>query len=173
MRFLILVTSWILLFLIHGLWFCFWMKLQVGYIAFWSACYYLNFGFICTWLFILFYLKCTWLPCNCVGSTHITLYSQELLELYGHVRELLYICTWAVCPQCYCREIWHMLTIFISLSCLKAYHRPDHSACIVDYRRRKLLSWTQERFSLQYNLQWTNLFERYSGFYPFFLYDYK
>jgi hypothetical protein len=46
--------------------------------------------------------------------------------------------------------------VYISydISCLKAYHRPDHLTCrpIIDYYRQNYPS-TQEHLSLQYHLQ--------------------
>jgi hypothetical protein len=42
----------------------------------------------------------------------------------------------AECPQCYCEEIRQTLTFLVSLYCPEAYHRPDHSICIVEYHRK-------------------------------------
>jgi hypothetical protein len=41
----------------------------------------------------------------------------------------------AECPQCYFGEIRQMFTFNISLYCPKAYHRSDHSICVVEYHR--------------------------------------
>jgi hypothetical protein len=44
----------------------------------------------------------------------------------------------AVCPQCHHEEIQQMLTFYSNLYCLKAYHRPGHSMCIVEKQKISL-----------------------------------
>jgi hypothetical protein len=46
----------------------------------------------------------------------------------------------AGCPQCYFGEIRQMFTFLISIYCLKAYNRPDHSIRIVEYYKKGLPS---------------------------------
>jgi hypothetical protein len=62
---------------------------------------------------------------------------RNLTYQYDNIYE--YVCVihklLAECPQFYCREIRQMLTFLISLYCPKAYHRPDYSIRIVEYKK--------------------------------------
>jgi len=56
-------------------------------------------------------------------------------KLHTHV---LYILILVVCPQCQYREFREMFTLSISLYCLKALWKHDHSKRIFEYHRAKL-----------------------------------
>jgi hypothetical protein len=82
----------------------------------------------------------------------------------------IYMKTLAECPQCYCGEIRQMLTFLMNLYCPKAYHKPDHSIRIVEYRRKNIPKTniftetrTRDRFRV-FDFSSCNLVERNKQF---------